>query len=217
MNAQEILREAFIQVNADLDADVVKVNSEEADVRRMQSLLNSTGRDLVGRGDWRGLVKSADLGTPKSEGNAAPWLYALPDDFHRLVEDGAVVDLTNSRPVALFNSIGAWRAVLSATGIANAQDTCAALVGSQVQSSKNVNLQLTYVSDAWVARGSQEVGADSDTFNVPANCLLLGTVYRWLRTQEGEGFQDAAAEYESSIMAYFSASRNVKEEAAGGA
>ena len=206
MNAQEIMREVFVLSNVDEISEQVSVDSTDFQIIRMLAFLNETGRELVSRAPWRTLVKSETLSNPETRGNVHA--LTLPDDFHRPVERGALIDESSGRPVAVENDYGKWSTIRSVAGVAQAEDTYATLMNNEVLITKPVSIGLTYVSKNWVSDGGDSVSTNDATFLVPDRCLLLGTKYRYLRLKAEEEFEDAKADYETSILSEINASRN---------
>ena len=186
------------------------VTSTDTEVRRMFDALNATGFDMMRRAEWRDLLKVINVVSPVES-------IPLPDDFHRLQENNAVVvRLTASsvRIAKMVNSPILWEHIDSVPGLgliypyARIQgDTLHLHPTVETSQSTGQSVTVHYVSKNWVG-GGDRIANNGDRLNLPGDVLVKGAVYRWNRLK-GFDYEDYLSEYEAALQAEITVNRGL--------
>lgn len=186
---------AILNVLPELGLDFPSINLSDGSFqsRQLLSLINATGRDVSGRGEWSRLFRSFT-----ANGNTD-----LPDDFMRLTESGAV--WADDVPVRVVVAPEQWALLLR---FPSAQPYCHITEG-QIRFVNMVGPAIIrYVSRNW-AGNKDQVTENGDTFVFPDRVMETGVVYRW-RRQKGLPYDDQIAEHEAEIESALRADRGLK-------
>lgn len=170
--------------------------SADASILQLCALLKRLGRNLVGRRAWTHLLKTHTFVTA-----SGTTTYALPADYHRLVDQTAY-NRTGQSPLAGPLTSQLWQAVAgSGTGFALTllfrpwQSLFQVNPGGTVPDAQT--LAYEYVSSYWVQPfGETAPTADApttytDTLWMPATLLVTGLKLLWKREK---GFDTTSAQ-----------------------
>ena len=177
-----------------IDASSVNLGDGSYQSRMLLNLLNATGRDVAGRGEWSRLFRTFDAAGDTD----------LPVDFGRLTESGAV--WAGTVPVRVVVAPEQW-AFLSR--VPSAQPYCHISNGRIAFSGLTGPATVSYVSKFWVDGEHDLITQNGDGFVFPDRVMETGVVYRW-RRQNGLPFDDQIAEHEAEIDAALRADRGLK-------
>lgn len=192
MSAESAILNVLPEIGID-DANV-SLTDNSFQSRQLLSLMNATGRDVAGRGEWADLFRTFD--TTEN--------VALPDDFHRLTESGAV--WANGEPVRVVVSPEQWAFL---TQHPSSQAYCHITRGEMRFTGLTGTATVSYVSKNWVDGASDVITQNGDAFVFPDRVMETGVVYRW-RRQKGLPYDDQLAEHEAEIETALRADRGLK-------
>lgn len=162
--------------------------------RKMLALINTTGRDVAGRGEWSDLFRTF----------TATGTTALPDDFARLTESGGVWQ--GSTPVRVVVSPEQWAFLVQRP---SSQPYCRIANGKLELIGTTAEVKVNYVSRWWVNDTQDAVTQNGDAFAFPDRVMATGVIAR-LRRQMGMPYDDYLAEHEAEIESALRADRGMK-------
>lgn len=179
-----------------VDAAAIALSDGSFQSRQMLALMNATGRDIAGRGEWQQLFRtfSADAtGT------------ALPADYARLTEAGAVWSSTGI-PVRQVVAPEQW-AFLGRRP--SSQPYFMLRQGKIVFAGLTGTATVHYVSNNWVGGAKAAVTENADSFVFPDRVMETGLLARW-RRQKGLPYDDFLAEHEAEVESALKADRGLR-------
>ena len=187
-------------------------SSGDPEILQMRALANVEGRQLARRHDWRSLIREHSFVTVAERNQPG----SLPDDFRKMVDD-TMWRGDSSEPVYGPSSaqFSAWsRATNGPTYGSNFR-----LVGNAIQimptPSAGTIYSYEYITSHWAfdvgtGRPASSLDNDNDTFSLPEELLLLGTLWRWKKSK-GFDYGEELVDYETTLARIASEDRGMAQ------
>lgn len=163
------------------------INESTPEMRQMRALMDAAGRDINARAEWSRGLKTLTL--------TAVADAALPVDFHRMTEGGAVVTGDEDHtPVLPVVSPQMWQLMQKAPP----EQLFYHLDAGRIYFTDTVvTVTVRYLSTYWL--GTLASIASNDNVPIfPERLLTRGTIWRWKR-QKGLPYDDVMAEFEADL------------------
>lgn len=178
----------------------VKSNTDRT-AQELLTMAHEAGEEITRRAEWSMLYDSDTVLSGETS-------KVLPDNFHRLVEGGAVL-LADGSPVMPVKAADQWR-ILSAVPSANPHFF---LTGGTIAFSPALSSVATvhYVSKNWIQSNTSfvdEFVTDDDTTVFTEPLLALGILWRYRRAK-GLPYEDILAEFEAELDREIKADRGI--------
>ncbi len=190
---------------AGLNVKNLNVTSEEEEMKHLVSLMNQAGDDISRRAEWSKAFKTENI-------PANVQTHALPADFQRMIERGAL-SLKGGvfTPLRLVTDPASWQFLTGGTSV---QTYCHIDNGDLLiyPGSGYAGATMKYISKNWLysgVTGSTRVTSDNQTTIFPENLLISSVLWRWNRLV-GLPFDDLAAEFEANFASAITADRGTK-------
>lgn len=172
-----------------IDVPVPDINENSFQMRQVASIMNAAGRDIGRRVEWARLSASVT--------GASLSLMALPADFHKMADRGAVVlggyEYTPARPVTspeLWQLLEQFPPAQQYYHLKDGNVLFAPAIGSG-------GVTIRYVSKNWLG-ASDRIASNADTPVFPEHLLARATIWRW-RRQKGLPYDDLSAEFDAAL------------------
>lgn len=181
-----------------LDVPSVVIGSANPIILQLYSLLEEEGNDLSGRGSWQELTLEATHTTvaTESQGDIAD----IADEGFRYIKNETIWDRTENLPVMVIDGPD-WQA----------EKGFAATAPNYMARIRNGELIVTptpvagntwafeYVTSNWIRNNtSQYFVADTDTYSLPGELVLLGLRWRW-KKEKGLEYAEDFRTYEKQV------------------
>lgn len=169
------------------------------------ALANQTGEELMRRGEWSRLYQEQAVGATQSA-------IALPADFHRLIQGGAVMEGGASTSfIRGATSSDQWRLLKKSTSTQPYFFINGGSIEFYPDTTAN-GANVAYVSKYWVkpvtGPNKIEFTSDDDIALFSEELMVKGVVWRW-RRNKGLDYQDQLAEFEADFVTELKADRGV--------
>ena len=181
---------------------IVKTNTARTATELLQ-LAYEAGEEIARRAEWSNLYKEATIASGSTS-------YALPDDFHRLIQGGAIVlNDANKTPLIPVKSADIWSAM-----VANATTQPYFFIKSgyvEFASALTSSATIRYISSKWILSGTSSLNAystDGDTARFSESLLALGILWRYKRVK-GLRYDDLQSEFEAELAREIAADRGI--------
>ena len=191
--------EALTNIRYSLEMNnTAQLSSNDYETVQLRTLMNDVGKELMARVEWSKLYK--ELVIP---GNVTE--YALPDDFHRMPETGAVrLNKAGFENVLSTVSPELWEFLTKTPS----EEYYYRLRDGKILFNKELDSDgaiMPYVSKYWVENADQ-ITQDGNILLISSRLLEIGTVARWRRQKEMP-YQDQQSEYEATLINEINADR----------
>lgn len=198
--ALEIIQDAIARVGMYANPSAA-VGSTDQGAALSVNLLNQTGKDLVRRHAWQGLLKEKTITTTATETQSG----AIPADFDRMVAN-SFFNRTQNRPVVgpLTPEKWQWLQAQTASGIVHAFRIRGDSLIVYPTPPASETWAYEYVSTYWVGPASSTsasqtgILSDTDIFYLDDEVLILGLVWRLLRSK-GLDYAEAFRDFEMQL------------------
>ena len=185
MTANEVLTAVMLRLNVDGKANV---QATDYQTRQLVGFMNEAGADIARRVEWSRLYRSAETDGGK--------IWALPEDFDRMAEAGAVMRKPDGAFYRIVTSPTLWAWLMANP---SAQPYCQIAEGTlMLRPDPKDGIVVRYLSREWAGNGPRITSGDVD-LAIPGRLLASGTVYRALR-QKGFPYDDVLAEHEADLL-----------------
>ena len=178
MTVLSVVQDAAVLCNMPRPNSVM--SSSEAFEQEMAVLLRRAGEEIIRRHDWGRLIRTQDYGT-----NGTSTAFTVPNDFQRLVMNGAV-SYGSVNFIRGGLSDAEWRLQARQSGASYRYR----LMGNSLQvlpavSLANTPITMQYVSKNWLTNNAgtaiAEPVADSDVSVLPERLVTSCLVWLWKR------------------------------------
>jgi hypothetical protein len=181
---------------------IVKTNTTPTAVRLL-AFIHEAGEEITRRAEWSKLYQERTLTSGLSS-------YALPVDFHRLVQGGAIIlNDTAKTPVLPVKAMDVW----SHIDANPSSQPYFFMSGGNVLFSPalTATASFRYISTGWIngaAGNISEFAADTDTAKFSETLLALGALVR-LKRANGLRYDDLLSEFEAELEREIKADRGM--------
>ncbi|NQY81957.1 MAG: hypothetical protein HRT36_02705 [Alphaproteobacteria bacterium] len=199
--ADDILQEIMRCTGVDETPETL--SNTNKDIQQILNFMNQAGAEILSRAEWSKLLKEQDIAANATE-------HTLPSDFHRLAEQGGLIDKKNrvlrrAKSFALFSMVKNNKSAVNYFFID----------GSKIMFSSKVGFlgaSVKYVSENWCqdhdGAGKTKISLPNDHVLLPAYAIVVGAISRWRRNIGLEN-SDYNAEFESVLDREFKSDRGV--------
>ena len=188
-----------------LERPTVLVGNSEPTEREIVAIATQAGEELMRRGEWSRLYKEATIA-------ASQTTVSLPDDFHRLIAGGAIMQgSTSTQYFRGATSADQWRRLKKTTStqpyffIRNG-------IFEFFPDSTTDGATAAYISKEWIdlAAGGEgtEWASDTDTALFSEPLMIKCMVWRW-RRNKGLEYSDQLAEFEADLVTELKADKGL--------
>lgn len=176
--------------NMSIEEPDTVTSTTEPDHIKLAQFINEAGQELARRVDWTATRKTHSL-----IGTGFGALYALPDDYSRLIPGYAVK--AGGDPVRGGLTGDEWNALQPIEGAPRYFHTISQQIAFYPFPAEGDTVTLTYQSLEWIS-GKQTFTSDGDLPLVPGLLVEMGALWRFKR-HIGADYSDYLAEFEQAL------------------